>query len=314
MTTLTQHNPGSYAGLHSAIKVYEANVAQYGLAFTRSTRQMNPIMSAVESNSKLAKSVGIDAEWAILSLSLAPANSSGIEVCPKRSVACTDGCLGHNSGHGCMGIGAANDRHAFTPVRRARINRTRNLFGAVSPASFPANNRAYQLAALAAIDHEIGRFAKWCAKRGLKPAVRLNAFSDIVWEVIWHNLFTRHAGVQFYDYTKIPARLGSVFRPKNYHLTFSRSEDNEAAVEDILDQQHNVAVVFGIKDHRFLPKMWRGKPVLDGTVHDKRFLDPRGHVVGLTWKGPAGKKAYSDSLDLAIQRGFAVPLVHPVTP
>lgn len=306
MTTLQQAPPlGSFASLQLAITEYEANLAQSGPAFTCSIRRKNPIMSAVESNSKLAKSVGLDAEWAILSLSLAPADSSGIEVCPMRSQACTEGCLGHNSGHSCMGVGAANDRHRFTPVRRARIKRTRELFGASLPGG---NGLPIQMAALASIDHEIGRFVKWCAKRGFKPAVRLNAFSDLVWEALWPELFKRHAGVQFYDYTKIPARLGWAKRPANYHLTLSRSENNASAIEKAITEGHNVAVVFGIKDHRFLPKIWRGVPVLDGTVHDKRFLDLPGHIVGLSWKGPAGKKAYSESLNKAIARGFAVAL------
>lgn len=296
MTTL-QQAPGTYSSLNKAIRQYETRLASDS-KYARKIRRKKAIMSAVESNSKLALSAGLeDANWAIMSLSLAPADSSGIEVCPGRSAACTEGCLGHNSGHACMGIGAANDRETLTPVRKARIERTLQLFGADT-----------QQATLAAIDHEIGRFVKWCVKRGLKPAVRLNAFSDLVWEVLWPELFRRHAGVQFYDYTKIPARMSWAHRPANYHLTLSRSEDNAAAIEKAIAAGHNVAVVFGIKDPAGLPKMWHGVPVLDGTAHDKRFLDPAGHIVGLSWKGPAGKKAYTASLEKAIQRGFAIQL------
>ena len=300
--TLAQFStPNTFAALHEAIHNYEDHRSRIGPIFTRTVRRYTPIMSAVDSNSKLAKSVGIDADWAILSLSLAPADSSGIEVCPMRSQACTEGCLGHNAGHGCMGIGAANNRHALTPVRIARIKRTQELFGS----NFGARN---QQAALAAIDYEIGKFTVWCAKKNLKPAVRLNAFSDITWEAIWPELFVRHAGVQFYDYTKIPVRLSWVKKPVNYHLTLSRSENNAGAVDNAISAGHNVAVVFGVKDPQLLPKTWHGVTVIDGTAHDKRFLDPKGVIVGLSWKGPAGKAAYFDSLDVAISRGFAVSL------
>lgn len=89
----------------------------------------------------------------------------------------------------------------------------------------------------------------------LPPAVRLNVYSDYVWELIYRDLFdlfstTRPqkfgeytpASVYFYDYTKIPGRWSTAQRkrifeaynldwdstydydmPENYHITFSYS-------------------------------------------------------------------------------------------
>jgi hypothetical protein len=72
--------------------------------------------------------------------------------------------------------------------------------------------------------------------------------------------------------------------PKNYHLTFSRKENNQAQVELILSMGGNVAVVFDE-----LPKTYLGKEVVNGDETDLRFLDKKGVVIGLKAKGK-GKK------------------------
>ena len=46
----------------------------------------------------------------------------------------------------------------------------------------------------------------------------------------------------------------------------------------------NVAVVFIGES---LPTEWLGRPVIDGTTHDMRFLDPQGVIIGLLAKGRA---------------------------
>ena len=73
--------------------------------------------------------------------------------------------------------------------------------------------------------------------------------------------------------------------PRNYHLTFSRSETNEADCLDVLRAGGTVAVVFANK-----PDTWHGFPVIDGDKHDLRHLDPRGVVVGLSPKGLKAKR------------------------
>ena len=52
----------------------------------------------------------------------------------------------------------------------------------------------------------------------------------------------------------------------------------------------NVAVVFKDK----LPKKWMSRKVIDGDLHDLRFKDPRGVIVGLVAKG-LGKKVETNS-------------------
>ena len=85
----------------------------------------------------------------------------------------------------------------------------------------------------------------------------------------------------FYDYTKLQNRVNL---PPNYHLTFSRSEENYAAVDMMMAQGYNTAIVFDS-----LPAVYNGYKVIDGTETDLRFLDPKNVIVGLLAKGKAKK-------------------------
>ena len=92
-------------------------------------------------------------------------------------------------------------------------------------------------------------------------------------------------GLQFYDYTKNPNRIAANLEgrmPANYHLTFSRSEENDKVALSILQSGGSVAIVFTA-----LPAAFAGAPVVNGDETDLRFLDPRGCVVGLKAKGRA---------------------------
>ena len=71
----------------------------------------------------------------------------------------------------------------------------------------------------------------------------------------------------------------------NYHLTFSRSESNQAHCEIIAKLGGNVACVF----RNELPSTWQGKRVINGDESDLRFRDPKGCIVGLVEKGRAKK-------------------------
>ena len=73
--------------------------------------------------------------------------------------------------------------------------------------------------------------------------------------------------------------------PRNYHLTFSRSEHNDSLCDMVLQMGGNVAVVF----RNQLPKTWKGFEVVNGDENDLRFLDKKGVVVGLIEKGLAKK-------------------------
>lgn len=99
--------------------------------------------------------------------------------------------------------------------------------------------------------------------------------------------------LQFYDYTKWPLRLrgerpGDPL-PPNYQLTFALSENNVALVRQALCRGANIATVSSVPKGRPLPERFMSRAVIDGDLHDLRFLDPAGDVVGLRSKG-RGKK------------------------
>jgi len=113
----------------------------------------------------------------------------------------------------------------------------------------------------------------------------LNVLSDLRWESFAPDMFTRYGdAVQFYDYTKAPARnrgnLG------NYALTGSITErDSASDVIAKLDDYGSAAVVFDTKRGRDLPAVFLGFPVLDGDANDRRYSD--AGIIGLRAKGAA---------------------------
>jgi hypothetical protein len=208
-------------------------------------------------NTKLEKGTKLD--WTTKGLSLAPANLSGKQLCPHRSAGCELACL-NTAGKG-----------VFSNVQAARINKTRFLI----------ERRADFILAL---NKELVNLNKR-AKKGKKIAVRLNVLSDLP----WNNMIDMESfeNLHFYDYTPNMARMIQFLNgelPANYHLTFSRKENNQSKVELIASMGGNVAVVFDK-----LPETYLGKQVIDGDATDLRFLDAKGVIVGLKAKGK-GKK------------------------
>ncbi len=205
---------------------------------------------------------------------LAPANLSGYEVCQWRSKGCTASCL-NTAGRGQM-----------NSIQVSRINKTKLFF----------ERKSEFLSKLA---KEISSSIKSAVKKEMKAVFRLNLTSDLMWEDIQlfkgTNLFQHFPETQFYDYTKSFKRMASFLDkpfikgeakfPSNYHLTFSRSENNDKKCEMVLAMGGNVAVVF----RNQLPKTWKGFEVVNGDDTDLRFLDKKGVVVGLIEKGMAKK-------------------------
>jgi len=207
-----------------------------------------------DSNTKIKK--GEKLGWKTFGLSLAPHTISGKNLCPHASEGCALACL-NTAG---MGV--------FSNVQKARLEKTKYLL----------NNRAEFLA-------QLKKEIENKRKRIQNLAVRLNVLSDLP----WHNLIDMESTpeVSYYDYTPNPSRMIQYLNgelPKNYHLTFSRKENNQAQVELILSMGGNVAVVFDE-----LPKTYLGKEVVNGDETDLRFLDKKGVVIGLKAKGK-GKK------------------------
>ena len=197
-------------------------------------------------------------------LHLAPAKSSGIgNVCTSASPGCIASCL-FTAGRGRM-----------QNVQVARIAKTKMWF--------EHREKFVEL-----LIKEIGSLVKKAAKLGKLPALRLNGTSDIIWEKQAPELFTLFPTVQFYDYTKHVFRCGKNYKlPVNYHLTFSRSETNDAECKRVIKAgKCNVAVVFENKNY---PPIWMGRPTYSMDDTDLRFLDPPKSVGALYAKGKAKK-------------------------
>jgi hypothetical protein len=89
--------------------------------------------------------------------------------------------------------------------------------------------------------------------------------------------------IQFYDYTPNLKRMTQFLNgelPANYHLTFSRKENNDTACFYVLANGGNVAMVFDE-----IPSTYNGFEVVNGDESDLRFLDKKGVIVGLKAKG-----------------------------
>ena len=202
-------------------------------------------------------------------LHLAPATLSGKETCPKRTAGCTAACL-NTAGRGGMFKRGENTNM----IQQARIRKTRMFF----------EDRAGFMEQL---EKDINLGIKQAARLGLTPVFRLNGTSDLAWEKYTlkgsdKNVFEMFDNIQFYDYTKVLGR--KVSHLKNYHLTFSAADGNDADVARAVALGMNVAAVFDR-----LPEEYMGREVIDADEHDLRFLDAKNVIAGLKAKGRAKK-------------------------
>ena len=208
-------------------------------------------------NTKILK--GFEQGYITYGLHLAPSTLSGRNVCPNASKGCAEACL-NTAGRGMMQM-----------VQDARINKTNKFFDD-------------KFKFVLELSKDVVRGINYSLKKQMNVCFRLNLTSDIEWER--HGIIEEHPAHQFYDYTKSLKRMYKFLRhdfPKNYHLTYSRSEITELSViRQVLSKGGNVAVVFDE-----VPKTWEGMEVISGDEHDLRFKDPRGKIVGLEAKGKA---------------------------
>lgn len=232
-------------------------------------------------NPKTAKGEGSGYLTAILHL--APAMLSGRNVCPHASKGCIAACL-NTAGHGGIGL----DADGLNIIQAARIRRTR---------WFQRDRGAF----MRALADEIRAHVKRAELHGLTPCVRLNGTSDLPWERFaigdYANIFAMFPHVQFYDYTKWPLNKRDVQDIRNYHLTFSYSERDDAAERAVsyLTAGYGVAMVFDTRKSADLPAFWTLNDgttvaiaqVIDGDTTDLRFTDPGACIVGLRAKGRA---------------------------
>lgn len=208
-------------------------------------------------------------------LYLSPSTLSGVgNVCPWAGT-CKEACL-NSAGRG-----------AFNSVQASRIKKTRWFF---------SNRDAF----MEQLFQDCKALIAKAKRAGMLPCIRLNGTSDLA----FHRLTVPSKGmtlmdlfptVPFYDYSKSVKKALDNANGKhapNYHVTFSRdSQSNENECEQVLRAGGNVSVVF--RDS--LPPTYFHRPVLDGDLHDLRFLDRKaragrsGFVIGLKAKGKAKK-------------------------
>jgi len=202
----------------------------------------------------------------VYTLYLAPAKSSGYEVCPMRTEFCTKLCL-NESGRNKM------DTKKNT-INNSRIKKTKMFF----------EDREFFVRWM--ID-EIKNSKKKSKLLGYSFSVRLNNTSDISPEMFWikqddgttKNILQLFPDVQFYDYTKVPSRINLTKKYKNYDLTFSYSGHNLNECHTMLNNNIRVAVVF----NKVPTEFWNRK-VIDGDLYDMRYKDKKNVIVGLKYK------------------------------
>ena len=236
-------------------------------------------------------------------LYLAPFSLSDVNLCPTAEIAgCWKTCL-NVQGRG--GIPNGNWIHsagrvAFSvpnnAIQRARLARTR-LFNEDQPAFMDQ------------LTHELAAFVKRAERKGLVPCVRLNGTSDILWERTGDRddftVFANFPSVQFYDYTKLPARLRQPL-PPNYHLSVSWSGKNgryqhmaELAAREtgapLVGVRHggwpDAGTHWSMSDLDDIATRAGCRQVVNGDEHDLRFLDPPHSLVVLKAKGLARRES-----------------------
>jgi len=206
------------------------------------------------------------------SLYLAPAKTSGYEVCPGRTKECAMLCLNES------GLNTMTQNIKGDVINKSRITKTRLFF----------EHREF--------------FMKWMvfeirsgitrAKRlGYKFSVRLNNTSDISprdFTLDGKNILEIFPSTTFYDYTKIKEHVKLMKQYPNYDVTYSYTGYNLTECQKMLLNKINVAVVF-----KMVPENFMGYQVIDGDKNDLRYRDNKGVIVGLLYKR-VRKKLTSD--------------------
>ena len=210
---------------------------------------------------------------------------SGYEACAERTPACNDICLGQK--------GRAE---SYPAIMISRINKTIMFF-------------EHRDAWLGMLFRDIDALVRKAQRENLTPCVRLNGSTGINFNRPLGskrvNIFEMYSNLQFYDYTESIKQMRKYLRgelPSNYHLTYSRKENNWTECEEVLDAGGNVAAVFGILKRDSMPDQYNGYKIIDADQDDLRFLDPAGVICGLR---PKGKRQRTER-DRMLLNGMAI--------
>jgi len=226
-------------------------------------------LGGINLSAKLVKNKKIG--YYTYSLNLAPASTSGHNVCPFSTPECRLSCLATS---GRTAVEIYSGKHT---IQNCRITKTRLFY----------SETEFFMQWLIA---EILMYQKKAKKDGYLFSVRLNTISDIDWQNVkidGMSIFEIFPEIQFYDYTKSHLKFKN--KPTNYHLTYSHTGRNWSLCNAVLESGNNIAVVFNVKHETDLPKTFMGYKVINGDANDYRPLDGNGVVVGLKWKRIANK-------------------------
>ena len=205
-------------------------------------------------------------------LYLSPADTSGYEVCPKRTEECTVACL-HESGYNRIDL--------KNSINESRIKKTKLFF----------ENREFFMHLL--IDEIKGAYLK-ALNQEYNFSARINNVSDVNperFKLNNLNILEIFPEVQFFDYTKVLSRIKLLEKYPNYDLTFSYSGENWSECQEALKNNVRVAVVFKDK----IPEEYKGIQVINGDDYDMRYRDPKNVIIGLKFKKVRNKLDFSNS-------------------
>jgi hypothetical protein len=235
--------------------------------FDLSYKYKQPKVLLTTQNAKTIKGEDLGYKTLICYMSPHKQNTFGRNLCPKATAGCMASCL-FTAGRG-----------RFSNVKIGRLRKSE---------FFLSNKDLFMEQLVTEITKAVRN------KKDKQICVRLNGTTDVPFENIkvgkFDNIMSMFPDVQFYDYTKVFARLKKEL-PKNYHLTFSRAETETNHKESLLALQmgFNVAVVFNVKDETELPTTYMGFKVINGDMHDLTFLHDKNTIIGLKAKGMAKK-------------------------
>ena len=223
-----------------------------------------PVKNLLSKGSTNAKTSKNPETTYILYLAPYTQNSKKINICPKASKGCAASCL-FSAGRG-----------AFSNVIQSRVNKT----------EYYLHDKEKFILQLAG---ELVKINKKASKETNQTLIRLNGTSDLDFVYLLKKYanfdISNYNNLHFYDYTKILGKVKKYIDNKNYTLTFSRAEDNEAETIQALKIGSNVSAVFSGD----LPKTYKGFKVVDGDKTDSEMLAFKGLILGLKAKGKARK-------------------------
>lgn len=235
-------------------------------------------LGTINSSAKIMKNQKYNQQYTY-AIYLAPANTSGYNVCSHSTKECRLGCLA-TSGRQAIEIFSGIDK-----IKNSRIKKT-VLFH---------EHREFFMQWLIA---EIKAGKAKAERDGFYFSVRLNATSDIDWQnenINGTNIFEIFPDVNFYDYTKNVNKY--IGKPENYHLTYSYTGRNWNQCKTLLQRGFNVAMVFNAKKESELPLEYKGFKVSNGDLTDYRIADAKGIIIGLKWKRIANREAEAQILN-----------------